>query len=107
MQSKLFGMVPYIDPKKFNRQNIIQPYILNEKSDVYSVGVLLWEISSGHPPFKDELYIGLVIEISQGCRETTVPDTPDDYSKLYKGKNYYLYNLKILLNFNMIVFIYF
>ena len=77
-------MIPYIDPKKFNRRK--QPYIPNEKSDVYSVGILLWEISSGHPPFKDEPYIELVTEISQGYRETTVPDTPDDYSILYKGK---------------------
>ncbi|GBC22495.2 kinase-like domain-containing protein [Rhizophagus irregularis DAOM 181602=DAOM 197198] len=47
-----FGVVPYIDPKKFNSE----PYTLNKMSDIYSLGVLLWEISSGQPPFKDELY---------------------------------------------------
>ena len=44
-----------MDPKIFNRRrcndNSIQLYRLNEKSDVYSVGILLWEISSGRPPF--------------------------------------------------------
>ena len=77
-------MIPYIDPKKFNRRK--QPYILNEKSDVYSISILLWEISSGHHPFKDEPYIELIIEISLGCRETTVLSISDNYSKLYKGK---------------------
>ena len=64
-------------------------YILNEKSDVYSVGVLLWEISSGRPPFyaEGEQYdIALAIEISQGLRETTISGTPEDYVKVYTGK---------------------
>jgi serine/threonine protein kinase len=54
----------------------VQQYTLNEKSDVYSVGVLLWEISSGHPPFyvKNEEYdIGLAIEILEGLRERSFP----------------------------------
>ncbi|POG65679.1 kinase-like domain-containing protein, partial [Rhizophagus irregularis DAOM 181602=DAOM 197198] len=61
-------------------------YSLNKKSDVYSVGVLLWEISSGKPPFyvEGESYdCGLAFQIVQGHRETTVPDTPIEYVKLY------------------------
>jgi len=67
IQSKIFGIIPYIDPKRFNRRrNKTQPCVLNEKSDVYSVGVLLWEISSGHSPFYIEggqYDIALAIEI--------------------------------------------
>ncbi|CAB5200367.1 unnamed protein product [Rhizophagus irregularis] len=40
----------------------------------------------GKPPFyvEDEQYdIGLALEISQGLRETIVPDTPDEYVKIY------------------------
>jgi serine/threonine protein kinase len=77
-------MVPYIDPKRFNRQNN-KAYSLSEKSDVYSVGVLLWEISSGKPPFYNEGEqngIGLVLEISQGLRETPVPNTPKEYETI-------------------------
>ena len=84
-------MVPYVDPKSFDRQrrnnSQIKMYSLNEKSDIYSVGVLLWEISSGQPPFCDEPYdIGLAINILKGIRETPVLNTPDDYVKVYTGK---------------------
>ncbi|UZO21138.1 uncharacterized protein OCT59_013539 [Rhizophagus irregularis] len=40
--------VPYIDPQAFKNNE----YKLDKKSDVYSVGVLLWEISSERPPFE-------------------------------------------------------
>ncbi|PKY44302.1 kinase-like protein [Rhizophagus irregularis] len=71
------GMIPYVDPKSFtrkrNRDNEIEVYSLNKKSDVYSVGVLLWEISSGRPPFDNEPYdIALAMEIFSGRREIPV-----------------------------------
>jgi hypothetical protein len=95
-QSKLFGIVPYADPKSFSRQrnhnNQLQVYSLDRKSDIYSVGVLLWEISSGKPPFCNDPYdIGLAMEILQGFRETPAPNTPEDYIKIYTGK----YNLRL------------
>jgi serine/threonine protein kinase len=86
-KENFFGMIPYIDPKKFNRQensdNPEQVYILSKKSDVYSVGILLWEISSGKPPFyiQDERYdIYLATEILQGLN-----GTPNEYVKIYTG----------------------
>lgn len=85
-QSK--SVIPYIDP-----QSIIKPqYPLNEKSDIYSIGVLLWEISSGQKPFSNVPYdFSLAVQISQGLRENIVPDTPIYYSKLYTGNyNFFL-----------------
>ncbi|CAI2181482.1 7959_t:CDS:2, partial [Funneliformis geosporum] len=84
-------VIPYVDPKFFCRQindNKSPQFKLNEKSDVYSVGVLIWEISSGRPPFyiNDEEYdVSLAIEILGGLRERTIPDTPDDYVNIYTG----------------------
>ncbi|CAB5357527.1 unnamed protein product [Rhizophagus irregularis] len=40
----------------------------------------------GQPPFyvEDEEYdVGLAVEILQGLRETVVPDTPEEYIKIY------------------------
>ena len=84
LQSKLFGIIPYTDPIIFTNQ---KNYSLNEKSDVYSIGILLWEISSGCPPFANESYdISLAINISQGRREESIPNTPEEYIKIYTGK---------------------
>jgi hypothetical protein len=87
-QTNLRGMIPYIDPKKFNELKS-QSYSLNEKSDIYSIGVLLWEISSCQQPFKDKSDYSLIVQISRGLRETPIPNTPEDYVKIYTGK----YNL--------------
>ncbi|GES93951.1 kinase-like domain-containing protein [Rhizophagus clarus] len=81
--SKAFGLIPYTDPKSFNR-SIAPLYLLNKKSDVYSIGVLLWEVSSGQPPFHGTPYdVGLAISILQGLRETPVPETSENYIKIY------------------------
>ncbi|GBC04840.1 hypothetical protein RclHR1_00590026 [Rhizophagus clarus] len=78
--TKLFGVIPYIDPKKFNNPE----YKLNKTSDVYSIGVLLWEISSGKRPFKNEKYdLNLGLKILEDHREEIIPNTPTNYSKLY------------------------
>ncbi|GBC27655.2 kinase-like domain-containing protein [Rhizophagus irregularis DAOM 181602=DAOM 197198] len=78
-QTKVLGMVPYIDPKV-----LMDNLKLNEKSDVYSIGVLLWEISSGYPPFHEQNYdLSLMYKISQGRREEIISDTPSGYSDLY------------------------
>ncbi|RIA84016.1 kinase-like domain-containing protein [Glomus cerebriforme] len=81
-ESNLFGMIPYIDPKRsIDSKNLTK---FDKKSDVYSIGVLLWEISSGVIPFYGETYdFSLMYDILQGRREKIVPDTPNDYANLY------------------------
>ena len=69
-----------------------QPYEINAKSDIYSIGVLFWQLSSGHRPFcadndNDAQYdAGLAIAIENGKREDIIKGTPIEYSNLYTGK---------------------
>src|SRR3989440_9483964 len=73
--SKIFGVVPYIDPKSLNDRN----YKLNKKSDVYSIGVLMWQLSSGYQPFKGTNHdASLILYIVNGNREKIIDDTPVD-----------------------------
>ena len=79
------GVVPYIDPQYLDN---IKDKVINQKYDVYSVGVLFWQISSGHKPFEDVEYdANLIMDIKRGQRENVVKGTPIEYSTLYKGKN--------------------
>ena len=91
--SKIFGIIPYVDPKSFNNNDTdkSQKYQLNEKSDVYSIGVLMWQISSGYQPFcaKYNNYdVSLALAILNGIREEIIDGTPIEYSNLYEGTVY-------------------
>ncbi len=87
---RLFGLIPYIDPKRFD------DYKSNKESDIYSLGFLFWELSSGHPPFQNRVHnLHLISDISNGLREKIVEKTPKEYSRLYTG------------NYNVYIFIFF
>lgn len=83
---KWCGIIQYMDPQSFGTpRNENQIFRFGKKSDVYSVGVLMWEISSGHPPFKNKhLPIPLAVEIGNGVRENPIKGTPSSYVKVYK-----------------------
>ncbi|CAB4426456.1 unnamed protein product [Rhizophagus irregularis] len=75
------GIIAYMEPKRI--LDLSFPY--TKSSDIYSFGVLMWEISSGFPPFKnsDNIFV-LGFAINGGTRETVIPDTPIEYEELYK-----------------------
>ncbi|CAB5368051.1 unnamed protein product [Rhizophagus irregularis] len=76
-----FGIIAYMEPKRILDRNF--PY--TKSSDIYSFGVLMWEISSGCPPFKSsDNIITLGLAINSGTRETTISGTPEEYKELYK-----------------------
>ncbi|GES76286.1 kinase-like domain-containing protein [Rhizophagus clarus] len=53
------------------------------KSDIYSVAMLMWEISSGHPPFNYyENDYNLALKIINGMRPKIIAGTPLKYKKL-------------------------
>ncbi|GBB84636.1 hypothetical protein RclHR1_01120024 [Rhizophagus clarus] len=62
-------------------------------SDIYSIGILLWEISSGRPPFKNDPHdVCLAIRIVQGLREEPIPNTPKDYIEIYTENHFIITN---------------
>ncbi|CAG8470733.1 8612_t:CDS:10 [Racocetra persica] len=60
--------------------------LLSQKSDIYSLGVLFWELSCGRTPFSDRRNPpaqDLANAIIKGLRELPTKDVPIDYLKLY------------------------
>lgn len=86
--SKVFGLIPFVDPRKLNDQD----YELNKKSDVYSYGVIMWQVSSGIQPFYNHKYDGnLSLSIVNGKREKIINNTPLEYGNLYTGNDFTQY----------------
>uniref|UniRef100_A0A1D1XIE2 Serine/threonine-protein kinase HT1 n=1 Tax=Anthurium amnicola TaxID=1678845 RepID=A0A1D1XIE2_9ARAE len=87
--NKVLGQIPFTDPKHLDdRKN----YKKDLRSDIYSLGVVFWEISSNRPPFinyfpdfrGDFRDLCLTMEIISGYRERRMLLTPDEFVKLYK-----------------------
>ncbi|KAF0488000.1 kinase-like protein [Gigaspora margarita] len=78
--SEIKGMPAYMDPLCFKDLKY------DKKSDIFSLGVILWEISSGQPPFKlltsPEIFWNM--QVLNEFRETPAENTPLQYIKLYK-----------------------
>ncbi|RIB16311.1 kinase-like domain-containing protein [Gigaspora rosea] len=77
-----YGMQAYIDPQCLKNES----YKRNKKSDIYSFGIILWEISSGRPPFQSlpKTPYGIIIHVFEGGREKPVEGTPDSYIQIYE-----------------------
>jgi serine/threonine protein kinase len=75
----IYGNLPYIAPE------VIIGKEQTFKSDTYSIAMLMWEISSGQPPFinyEHDYY--LAMNIVNGIRPKIVPGTPLKYKNLMK-----------------------
>jgi serine/threonine protein kinase len=75
----IYGNLPYIAPE------IISGRKYTLASDVYSIAMLMWEISSGQPPFNNyEHDYDLAMNIINGIRPRIVSGTPLEYENLMK-----------------------
>ncbi|EXX53675.1 Cmk2p [Rhizophagus irregularis DAOM 197198w] len=71
----------------YGNLSYIAPEVIVEKkysfaSDIYSIGILMWEISSGPPPFINKHDYDLAIKIINGMRPKIIPGTPLEYKEL-------------------------
>ncbi|RIA99853.1 kinase-like domain-containing protein, partial [Gigaspora rosea] len=76
----IYGVFPYIAPEVLrNRGN-------TPASDVYSFGIIMWEVSSGRLAFSDKNHdFGFLTEVCNGLRPTVAKDMPEYYVDLMKG----------------------
>jgi serine/threonine protein kinase len=76
--NNIYGNLPYMAPE------VIAGKEYSLESDIYSLTMLMWEISSGQPPFINyeiEDYY-LAINIVNGMRPKILSETPINYKKL-------------------------
>ncbi|RHZ72022.1 hypothetical protein Glove_248g30 [Diversispora epigaea] len=77
-----FGPIQYMDPQYLELFNTIGK---NMSSDIFSLGIILWEISSGDSPFgiRSLFNVDLLNNIIKGKREMVIPGTPPKYQEIY------------------------
>ncbi|CAG8484287.1 14158_t:CDS:2, partial [Cetraspora pellucida] len=72
--SKSYGVLPYVAPEVLRGD----PY--TEAADIYSLGMIMWEMSSNEPPFSDRAHdYKLAREICLGLRPPIISGTPKGY----------------------------
>jgi len=76
---KIYGQIPYIAPEVFK----VQKY--TTASDIYSLGMVMWELMTGRSPLWDQIKdINLIIKICDGLRPPIVTNAPKGYIELMK-----------------------
>src|SRR5438270_6014784 len=75
--STIRGVLPFIALEVFHTSKFTQ------KSDVYSLGIIMYLIATGEPPFRDRQFDGsLVCDIMGGLRPSMPDSAPEKYKKL-------------------------
>ncbi|RHZ80923.1 hypothetical protein Glove_130g33 [Diversispora epigaea] len=75
--SEAYGILPYIAPE------VLHKYQYTQASDIYSVGMIMWIISTGKIPFAIRAYDSeLAVDIFNGLRPKINRDTPQCYVEL-------------------------
>ncbi|RHZ58798.1 hypothetical protein Glove_368g45 [Diversispora epigaea] len=78
-EPQIYGVISYMAPELFRGQ----PYSF--ASDIYSLGMIMWQLTTGHKPFHDQEYgPKLILDILNGKRPEITKDTPECWEKLMK-----------------------
>ncbi|RGB41345.1 kinase-like domain-containing protein [Rhizophagus diaphanus] len=69
-----YGIIPYMAPE------ILLRHKYNKASDIYSLGMIMWELMTGRRPFWDRSHdTDLIIDICDGLRPSIVSNAPEGY----------------------------
>ncbi|CAB4394730.1 unnamed protein product [Rhizophagus irregularis] len=75
----LQGVLPYIAPEVLRRKSY------TKQSEVYSISMIMWELTSKKPPFSDWFHdVELALAILDGMRPDIVEGTPEFYVDIMK-----------------------
>ncbi|RIB14521.1 kinase-like domain-containing protein [Gigaspora rosea] len=77
--SEVRGITVYLDPRL-----LVGKCPHEESIDIYSFGVIMWEIYSCRPPFGGRNGHDLIFRLCEGLRENRQVGMPLDYVKLYE-----------------------
>ncbi len=75
--NEIYGIISYMAPE------ILQRKEYTTASDIYSFGMIMWELMTGRNPFWDKIQdTELIIEICDGLRPPIVVNAPENYIEL-------------------------
>ena len=78
MTNDVVGVLPYIAPEVLRSD----PY--TKQSEVYSLSMIMWELTSGKPPFSDYRHdLGLALSVIDGLRPEIIEGTSNFYANDY------------------------
>jgi serine/threonine protein kinase len=77
--NEIYGVIPYIAPEIFNGA------AFSKASDIYSMGMIMWELTTGCKPFANIVHdTDLIYKIIDEERPKITDDTPEDFVNLIK-----------------------
>ncbi|UZO06606.1 uncharacterized protein OCT59_026920 [Rhizophagus irregularis] len=77
---EIYGVIPYIAPEIFKGS------AFSKESDIYSLGMIMWELTTGCKPFANvEHDHCLIFNIIDGVRPEITEDTPECFANLMKS----------------------
>ncbi|PKC04072.1 kinase-like protein, partial [Rhizophagus irregularis] len=77
--NEIYGVIPYIAPEIFKGSEF------SKEADIYSLGMIMWELTTGCKPFDNvEHDHTLIYKILDGERPKITEDTPECYANLMK-----------------------
>ncbi len=79
LDNQIYGVIPYIAPEILNSGDF------SKESDIYSMGMIIWELTTGCKPFTNiEHDANFIYKIIDGKRPEITKDTPEDFANLMR-----------------------